>query len=99
MTARNPHPSISSANMCHEGDLLMVEGVEIDHNGSVHFEGRRVTLLAVEPGRFLFEDTHWWLTQIACFADQWLDDLFKDRRTYAWDDFAELYRTNLNILG
>lgn len=80
-------------------DLIMVEGVEIDHAGEMHFEGRKITLLAVQPGRFLFEDTHWWLTQIACFADQWLDDLFKDRRTYAWDDFAEFYRTNLNILG
>jgi hypothetical protein len=50
-------------------DLIMVEGVEIDHAGQTHFEGRKVTLLAVQPGRFLFEDTHWWLTQIACFAD------------------------------
>ncbi|MEZ5785364.1 MAG: hypothetical protein R3D62_02495 [Xanthobacteraceae bacterium] len=80
-------------------DLIMVEGVEIDHAGQVHFEGRKVTLLAVQPARFLFEDTHWWLTQIACFADEWLDDLFQDRRSYAWDDFAEFYRSNLNILG
>ena len=94
-----PTPVDQLRKYLREGDLLIVEGVEIDHNGSAHFEGRRVTLLAVEPGRFLFEDTHWWLTQIGCFADQWLDDLFKDRRTYAWDDFAEFYRTNLNILG
>jgi hypothetical protein len=30
-------------------------------------------------------------------ANEWLDDLFADRRTYEWDDFARLYRTNLNI--
>jgi hypothetical protein len=80
-------------------DLLSVEGVGIDHDGHSSFEGRKVTLLAVQPGRFLFEDTHWWLTQIATFADEWLDDLFADRRSYEWDDFARLYRTNLNILG
>ncbi|MGZ8299766.1 MAG: AGE family epimerase/isomerase, partial [Rhodoplanes sp.] len=80
-------------------DLLSVEGVRIDHDGHSSFEGRKVTLLAVQPGRFLFEDTHWWLTQIATFADEWLDDLFADRRSYEWDDFARLYRTNLNILG
>ena len=82
-----------------EGDLIAVEGVEIDHDGIAHFEGRKVTLLAAQRGRFLFEDTHWWLTQIACFANEWLDDLFADRRTYEWDDFARLYRANLNILG
>ena len=82
-----------------KGDLLSVEGVAILHNGQSTFEGRKVSLLAVQPGRFLFEDTHWWLTQMACFADEWLDDLFGERRTYEWDDFAQFYRTNLNILG
>lgn len=82
-----------------EGELLFVEGVIIAHGNVSTFEGRKVTLLAVEPGRFLFEDTHWWLTQIALFADEWLDDMFAERRTYEWDDFAEFYRTNLNILG
>jgi hypothetical protein len=32
-------------------DLIMVEGVEIDHGGHTHFEGRKVTLLAVQLGR------------------------------------------------
>lgn len=82
-----------------KGDLLSVEGVAIHYNGQSTFEGRKVSLLAVQPGRFLFEDTHWWLTQMACFADEWLDDLFGERRTYEWDDFARFYRTNLNILG
>jgi mannose/cellobiose epimerase-like protein (N-acyl-D-glucosamine 2-epimerase family) len=53
-----------------------------------------------EPGKYLFEEkTHWWLTQISCLADEWLDDLFGERRAYGVADFAELYRTNLNILG
>ncbi len=82
-----------------DGDLLAVEGVVIDHGGETHFEGRKVTLLAIQPGRFLFEDTHWWLTQIACFADEWLDDLFAERRSYRWDDFAQFYRSNLNAVS
>lgn len=81
------------------GEMLFVEGVEIEHDGMRRFDARKVTLLTTAKGEYLFEDTHWWLTQIARFADQWLDDLFEDRRTYEWDDFAQLYRTNLNILG
>ncbi|MFY9696762.1 MAG: hypothetical protein WAK34_00295 [Rhodoplanes sp.] len=92
-------PSDRLRKYVRDGDLLAVEGVVIDHGGETHFEGRKVTLLAIQPGRFLFEDTHWWLTQIACFADEWLDDLFSDRRSYQWDDFAQFYRSNLNILG
>ncbi|MBK8270338.1 MAG: hypothetical protein IPK83_19400 [Planctomycetes bacterium] len=52
-----------------------------------------------QPGKYLFEETHWWLTQIARLADEWLDDLFGDKRNYQLEDFAELYRTNLSILG
>lgn len=79
--------------------LLAVEGIFQEHGEASRFTARRVHLLHSERGRYLFEDTHWWLTQIARMADEWLDDLFKDRRTYQQDDFAELYRTNLNILG
>ncbi len=49
--------------------------------------------------RFYFEYTYWWITQIQRLADRWLDDLFGERRDYQLADFAELYRTNLNILG
>jgi hypothetical protein len=49
--------------------------------------------------RYFFEFTYWWLNQIQRLADKWLDDLFKERRDYQLADFAELYRTNLNILG
>ncbi len=49
--------------------------------------------------RYYFEYTYWWLNQIQRLADKWLDDLFAERRDYQVADFAELYRTNLNILG
>ena len=81
------------------GALMFVQGVEIEHEGKTRFDARTVTLMASRNDEYEFEATHWWLTQIATFADQWLDDLFGDERSYQWDDFAKLYRTNLNILG
>ena len=82
-----------------DGLLVAVQGIEIEHEGVVRFDARTITLLTTDKNAYTFEETHWWLTQIATLADQWLDDLFNDRRTYQWDDFAKLYRTNLNILG
>jgi mannose/cellobiose epimerase-like protein (N-acyl-D-glucosamine 2-epimerase family) len=79
--------------------LIALRGIYIEHGTARRLDARSVTLLMADQGQFVFEDTHWWLTQIARFADQWLDDLFQDRRSYEWDDFARLYRTNLNILG
>lgn len=81
------------------GRLLALGGIYLEHNGNCRFDAHTVTALHNHRGNFLFEETHWWLTQISRFADEWLDDLFQDKRTYNWDDFAALYRTNLNILG
>ena len=50
-------------------------------------------------GRYLFEETHWWPTQVTQMADRILDHLFDAKRSYTIDDFSEFYRTNLNILG
>ena len=60
---------------------------------------RTVYLLSSVKDKFLFEEIHWWITQTARLADQWLDSLFGDRRTYAVDDWVALYHTDLNILG
>jgi len=79
--------------------MLAVKGVYLEHGDQRRLDAVRVTLMHSSPGRFQFEATHWWLTQIGRLADEWLDDLFGDKRTYEWDDFAELYRTRLGILG
>lgn len=92
-------PSDQVRKYIHENDMLFVEGVEIENDGVRRFDARTITRLTNAQGGFFFENSHWWLTQMARLADQWLDDLFQDRRTFEWDDFAELYRTNLNILG
>jgi len=92
-------PSEKVRKYIHPGELVAVQGIYIEHDGRERFDAKIITLMHADQGQYLFEDTHWWLTQIARFADEWLDDLFDDRRNYEWDDFASLYRTNLNILG
>jgi mannose/cellobiose epimerase-like protein (N-acyl-D-glucosamine 2-epimerase family) len=95
----NRGPAEKVRKYIHEGALVAIDGVYIEHGGSERFDARIITLMYADQGQFFFEDTQWWLTQIARFADEWLDDLFDDRRDYDWDDFAKLYRTNLNIMG
>ncbi|MFO1371473.1 MAG: N-acyl-D-glucosamine 2-epimerase [Candidatus Competibacteraceae bacterium] len=79
--------------------LVIVQGIYIEHEAQKSFQARAITLMHFEKERYMFEESHWWLTQIARLADEWLDDLFGDRRTYQMDDFAEFYQTNLNIFG
>lgn len=81
------------------GERIFVIGVYMEHEGQRRLDARSVRLLHYAPGRYLFEETHWWLAQITSLANEWLDDLFGDSRNYNEDDFSCLYRTNLNILG
>jgi mannose/cellobiose epimerase-like protein (N-acyl-D-glucosamine 2-epimerase family) len=81
------------------GQLIAVEGIHQINGTDWRFDARTVHLLSSVKDRYLFEETHWWLTQTARLADQWLDSLFGDKRTYAVDDWVALYRTDLNILG
>ncbi len=83
------------------GRLITVYGVQIRAEGRDRFDAVVVHLLHASDNAnaYLFEETHWWLSQIARMADEWLEDLFDSRRSYRLDDFAKLYRTNLNIYG
>jgi len=80
--------------------LLVLQGVYQENNGSCQYDARIVNLLNSYRGQgeYLFEQTHWWLTQISRLADSWLGYLFPNKQTYQIDDFA-LYQTNLNIIG
>jgi mannose/cellobiose epimerase-like protein (N-acyl-D-glucosamine 2-epimerase family) len=80
------------------GRLVVVEGVYQSNEDHTVLDGRFVHVLQDESGQFLFEQTHWWLTQISRLADTWLDDLFGDNDTYTLNTLA-LYRTTLNITG
>jgi mannose/cellobiose epimerase-like protein (N-acyl-D-glucosamine 2-epimerase family) len=78
--------------------LVVLQGVYLENNGDCRFDARTVNLLQSTETKFLFEETHWWLTQIARIADTWLGYLFPNETTYEIDDF-KLYRTQLNIIG
>jgi mannose/cellobiose epimerase-like protein (N-acyl-D-glucosamine 2-epimerase family) len=79
--------------------LFVIQGVYQINGPDSRFDARTVYLVASAKNRYLFEETHWWITQTARLADQWLDSLFGDKRTYGIDDWVALYHTNLNILG
>lgn len=78
--------------------LVTLQGIYQENGDKKRFDARIVNLLQSADGKFLFEETHWWLTQISRFADTWLGYLFPNKQTYEIDDFA-LYQTNLNIIG
>ncbi|PUB90486.1 MAG: N-acyl-D-glucosamine 2-epimerase [gamma proteobacterium symbiont of Ctena orbiculata] len=80
-------------------DLINVFGIWHHHEGKTRFDAVAIRLLHSARGYLQFEHTNWWIRQLVVMADKWLDDLFGDRRSYQPDDFAALYRTNLNILG
>lgn len=82
-----------------EGRMVTVNGVIYQDGNKQKFEARAVRLFGSEPGKFAFEETHWWLSQLSRMSDKWLDMLFDDRRTYVIDDFSKLYRTNLGVTG
>jgi mannose/cellobiose epimerase-like protein (N-acyl-D-glucosamine 2-epimerase family) len=81
------------------GRPVFVHGIYQENDGRQRFEARAVYLLHSDPGRYLFEETHWWPTQTNQMADRILDHLFDAKRSYTIDDFSAFYRTNLNILG
>jgi mannose/cellobiose epimerase-like protein (N-acyl-D-glucosamine 2-epimerase family) len=91
-------PSQSIAKYIQPDRLVVLQGVYLENNGDCRFDARTVNLLQSTETKFLFEESHWWLTQIARIADTWLGYLFPNETTYEIDDF-KLYRTQLNIIG
>ena len=78
---------------------VTVQGIYQHHGNKERYEARAVNLMHSEPGRYVFEETHWWIVQTTQMADRILDHLFDARRSYTIDDFSRFYRTHLNILG
>jgi hypothetical protein len=78
--------------------LVVVEGIYQTQPSDTRFSARFVHLVHDQDGRYLFENTHWWITQTSRLADRWLDELFGSKQSFVIDDMA-LYRTNLNITG
>ncbi len=96
----NPSPADQMRKYLRDERLVVVQGVAVTHaTGETRFDARTVRLISSGDDALLFESSHWWLTQTARLADQWLDSLFGDERDYRAADFVKLYTTNLNILG
>ena len=92
------NPSQLIKKYIHSDRLVAVEGVYLEDGANRRLDAINVHLLQTFDGEFLFEQTHWWLTQIARLSDTWLGFLFPNKVTYEIDDFR-LYQTNLNIVG
>lgn len=104
--ANPPHFSASPEDQIRKylslNRLVVVEGVFFQNALERRVDARTVHLLydldnqqvTESEGKFLFEQTHWWLTQISRLADVWLDAIFEG--SYRKFDFTE-YRTNLDI--
>ena len=78
--------------------LISVQGIYLEDGVNRRIDARIIEIVQSLDGEFLFEQSHWWLTQIARLADTWLGFLFPNKMTYEIDDF-KLYQTNLNIIG
>jgi len=83
----------------HQDGYVVVEGTYMVYDQTTLFSAEKVNIVTSQPDRVLFEETHWWLSQISQMANRWLDNLFDHRRSYTIDDFSQFYRTNLNIQG
>ncbi len=81
------------------GVMVSIRGVSSEDQAAPSFSARRVVLMDSEPGFYGWERTHWWLQQINTLFEQWLDVLFEDKREITENDFANFYRTNLDLMG
>jgi hypothetical protein len=96
--AGRPSPSQLVEKYIQLDRLISVQGIYLEDGANRRIDARIIEIVQSLDGEFLFEQSHWWLTQIARLADTWLGFLFPNKMTYEIDDF-KLYQTNLNIIG
>ena len=75
--------------------LVSVYGILQTHNDKMRYDVKSVALFGDNKDHFIFEEGHWWLTQISSFADEWLEKQFGLGSNF---DFTK-YRTNLSASG
>ena len=78
-----------------KGFLVAAYGVYQINDDKTRFDAKEIWMFQNEDGQYLFEDTHWWITQITALADKWLLNLFGPGDTF---DFTN-YQTNLSFVG
>ena len=77
------------------GRLVIAEGILQKDHDQERIDARTIHLLQNNEGDYLFENPHWWLSQISRMSDVWLNTLFGQTQTYEFSN----YHTNLDILG
>jgi len=78
-----------------KGLFVGVYGIQQVHDDKSRFDAREITLFHNAEGKYLFEEPHYWLTQIGALADQWLLNLFGPGDTFDYSN----YQTNLSYIG
>lgn len=79
--------------------LLSVFAIYSENDNTKFYSARRIVLMHSNPNEYGWEETHWWVQQINTLFENWLDVLFQTKREFTESDFAEFYRTNLDLLG
>lgn len=79
----------------HNKQLISAYGILLVHEENRRFDIKKVTIFGNEKNEYVFEEGHWWLTQITSFADVWLKRQFERGDNF---DFTG-YRTNLTSTG
>ena len=75
--------------------LVSAYGILQNNGDSQRFDVKSVTLFGNNKDNYLFEEGHWWLTQLSSFADVWLKRQFGLGSDF---DFTS-YRTDLTATG
>ncbi|MFB2879412.1 hypothetical protein [Floridanema aerugineum] len=70
--------------------LIYVQGIWQEHQGQSYFEATTIVLLQDIQGNFLFETSNWWLNQITCLADSWLEKQLSQQR---------IASNSMNVIG
>lgn len=75
--------------------LVSAYGIVQIHEDKTRYDVKSVALFGNSKDHFIFEEGHWWLTQISSFADVWLRRQFGLESNF---DFTG-YRTDLSATG
>lgn len=75
--------------------LVSAYGIYQEHEENTRFDAKEIWLFHNINNEYLFEETHWWRTQITALADRWLFNQLGPSNMY---DFSN-YQTNLSFVG
>ncbi len=81
------------------GQLVCMQGTRSRWRDRTDYEARRLVLLQSEPAIAHWEANNWWPYQSKALVEPMLEVLFRDQTDITDNNFAEVYRSNLQRLG